>query len=356
MVEIINIIILLFIGFISGINESTQILFVIPFLTIIICSCISLSIPKYNKISYFYLGLSIFNPEFLPFLPCAFYILTEDNNFHFDYLLFLIPYFTCKNYLMSFFLFITLGIAYILKIRYLEEKKLRIEYREQRDNSKELADLLTKTNKDLMIRQEQEIHIATLNERNRIAREIHDHVGHLLSSALLQIGAIETINSQENLKNAIHNLKATISSGMDNVRNSVHDLHDDALDIEVMIHKLCDEFTFCKAEFEYDVIKPLNNSIYYHILAIVKEAMNNTMKHSNASLLKIILREQTTFYQLIIHDNGTSISKNEKGIGLKNMSDRIDAMQGFFNIDTTNGFQIFITIPKEEKKNESTNY
>lgn len=356
MVEIINIIILLFIGVIAGFNNNTQSYFIIPFLTIIIFVSIALAIPKYRKISYIYLALTIFFPEFLPFLSCSFYILTEDKNFHIYNLLFLIPYILYDNRISACFLLITLGIAYILKIRYLEESFLRIEYLKQRDNSKELADLLTKTNKSLLIRQEQEIHIATLNERNRIAREIHDHVGHLLSSALLQIGAIETINTQENMRDAIRNLKVTISNGMDNVRNSVHDLHDDALDIEVMINKLCKEFTFCCAEFEYDVFSSISTTIYYHILAIVKEAMNNTMKHSNATHLQITLREQTTFYQLIIHDNGTLISKNNEGIGLKNMGNRVETVGGFFNIDTTTGFQIFITIPKEEQGNESINY
>ena len=44
--------------------------------------------------------------------------------------------------------------------------------------------ILSEKNKNLLIQQEQEVRIATLNERNRIAREIHDNVGHLLSSAL----------------------------------------------------------------------------------------------------------------------------------------------------------------------------
>ena len=59
--------------------------------------------------------------------------------------------------------------------------------------------ILSEKNKNLLIQQEQEVRIATLNERNRIAREIHDNVGHLLSSALLQIGAIQAIFTQEEL-------------------------------------------------------------------------------------------------------------------------------------------------------------
>ena len=46
--------------------------------------------------------------------------------------------------------------------------------------------MLTQKNKDLLEKQDYEIHVATLKERNRIAREIHDNVGHMLSRSLLQ--------------------------------------------------------------------------------------------------------------------------------------------------------------------------
>ena len=219
----------------------------------------------------------------------------------------------------------------------------------QRDATKELANLIEEKNKNLLLAQEQDIHIAILNERNRIAREIHDHVGHLLSSSLLQIGALQAINQQDNMKAPLQDLRSTISQGMDNVRNSVHDLHDDALDLHIVLQKLCEEYTFCKIQLEYDIVHPFGNTMYYHILAIIKEALHNITRHSNANMVSLTLREQPAFYQLIIHDNGTDIYIKKEGIGLQNMKDRVDQMHGFFNILTDDGFQIFITIPKEDK-------
>ena len=356
MVEIINILILLFIGLISEIYTNIQSFFIIPFLVIIILCCTSLSIKKYSKLSYLYLGLSLLFQDFIVFLPCAFYIIISDEKLYISYILFFAPFLLHIQYNSNFIVFITMIIAYTLKIIYIKDEKLRNAYRTQRDNTKELADLLQKTNKDLLVHQQQEIHIGILNERNRIAREIHDHVGHLLSSALLQIGAIETINTQDNLNDSIHNLKKTISNGMDNVRKSVHNLHEDSLNLETIVSKLCEEFSFCEAKFEYDVINDLSNEKYYHFLAIIKEAMNNTIKHSNATSFSIVLREQPLFYQLIIQDNGNQISKNNSGMGLQNMKDRVEAMRGILNINTSKGFQIFITIPKEGKNNESINY
>ncbi|HBQ74681.1 MAG TPA: two-component sensor histidine kinase, partial [Erysipelotrichaceae bacterium] len=139
-------------------------------------------------------------------------------------------------------------------------------------------DILSNKNRHLLVQQEQEIRIAILDERNRIAREIHDHVGHLLSSALLQIGAIQAIQKEDKLKEPLQNLRDTLSQGMDNVRSSVHDLHDDALDLQVTLQRLLKDYSFCDGTLEYDVLHPLSQQTIYHILAIVKESMNNTMK------------------------------------------------------------------------------
>ena len=69
---------------------------------------------------------------------------------------------------------------------------------EPRDESTEMAMHLAEKNKDLMEKQEYEVHLATLAER-RIAREIHDNVGHMLSSAILQVGALRAVNAQPSL-------------------------------------------------------------------------------------------------------------------------------------------------------------
>lgn len=134
----------------------------------------------------------------------------------------------------------------LLKQQTLSQQQLEQDYKKQRDTSRELAMILSEKNKNLLIQQEQEVRIATLNERNRIAREIHDNVGHLLSSALLQIGAIQAIFTQEELQEPLTNLRSTISTGMDSIRSSVHNLHDDALDLQAALQTLIQNFTFCK--------------------------------------------------------------------------------------------------------------
>ena len=72
------------------------------------------------------------------------------------------------------------------RILYLEQEMIRL-----RDTSTELNLVLQEKNKNLMEKQDYEIYLATLRERNRIAREIHDNVGHMLSRSILQMGALD---------------------------------------------------------------------------------------------------------------------------------------------------------------------
>lgn len=71
--------------------------------------------------------------------------------------------------------------------------------------------------------------LATLNERNRIAREIHDNVGHLLSRSLLQVGALQVVNRDETVRQGLDTMRDTLSGAMDSIRRSVHDLHDESV-------------------------------------------------------------------------------------------------------------------------------
>lgn len=348
--EFVDLSILLFFGlcfnYFNGIETGN----VVAFLLIIAICIYRLLYKKVQLLSYVPLLLSFFSIAFFAYLPCVFYIEVKDRSWRPNYMIFIAIYaYTIAQKSTVLLQLFVLLIAWVLRVRYIENEKLKEAYVLQRDNTKELALLLEEKNKNLMVRQEQEIEIATLNERNRIAREIHDHVGHLLSSSLLQLGALQAINEHEQLKQPLQDLRDTLSKGMDNVRESVHDLHEEAINLHVVLKKLCSEFNFCNIELEYDILQPVSSKQYYHIIAIIKESMTNTMKHSNATLMSITLREQPAFYQLLLQDNGSVQKETTSGIGLHNIVDRVDAMHGYCNINKSNGFLIFITIPKEEE-------
>ncbi|HHW48725.1 MAG TPA: two-component sensor histidine kinase [Clostridiaceae bacterium] len=207
---------------------------------------------------------------------------------------------------------------------------------------------LTKQNRELIEKQDYELHLATLNERNRIAREIHDNVGHLLSSAILQTGALLMVTKDEKLRKCLKDLNDTLSQAMNNIRNSVHELYDESVDLNVKIEELVKQFTFCELSYEYGIYSNPDKKLKYAFISIVKEALSNIARHSNADRASIVLREHPAFYQLMIRDNGTAKNySTDEGIGIKNMIDRVHSFNGNINITTKNGFEIFISIPKE---------
>lgn len=348
-----NKVILLILCVFTQFHQAPTIHGILPFLSCLICSLLHDLLPSHRfKLYILYLLLMIVYPLFLFFLPLMVYD-TYSRKHWYRLLPYLIIYLYYRAIDWDMWQIMTLffcAIACILKDQKVRHDVLLNTYRLQRDSSKEVTLLLEEKNRDLMIQQNYEIQVATLDERNRIAREIHDNVGHLLSSSLLQIGAIQVINEKEAMKQSLSTLRTTLSTAMDEIRSSVHNLHEDAIQLDMEIEKLIKEFTFCNVSFIYDIEDILSKDLKYHILAIVKEALHNIVSHSNADKAMISLREQPSFYQLIIEDNGTKTSTKKDGIGLQNIQYRISLYHGYMNIQKDKGFRIFITIPKEAKK------
>ncbi len=219
-----------------------------------------------------------------------------------------------------------------------------------RDNGVELNLMLEEKNRILIEKQDYEIYLATLKERNRIAREIHDNVGHLLSRSILQIGALGTIYKEEPLHGHLTGINDTLNLAMDSIRESVHDLHDDSIDLKQAILDATKEMKEnYRLKIDFDMTKAVPKTVKYCFIATVKEAMSNIIKHSDANKIEIILREHPGFYQLSIEDNGTtSSSASTGGIGLINMKERVEALRGTLHIQSESGFKIFITIKKQE--------
>ena len=222
-----------------------------------------------------------------------------------------------------------------------------------RDNAVEFSNELIRKNEQIIEAQDNEVHLAMLKERNRIAREIHDNVGHMLTRTILQMGAIQIINKDENLKEPLDSVKSTLDEAMTSIRKSVHDLHDDSIDLESSlldaISPLKEDY---KVHFDYDVQGHISGKLKYCFIAIVKEAVNNIIKHSNGDTVNIVVREHPAMCTLSIDDNGEcSESISGGGIGLENMHDRVRSLGGVLNITPSkSGFRIFVSIMKNRNE------
>lgn len=298
-----------------------------------------------------YSVLACFVPQFIAFLPLiAFDMLF--GKYRYLHLIGIIPLvlaFRSPMWHTAFETVALLPASLLISYQSWRQMSLRAKYNELLDEAREMSLHMRKQNRELIEKQDFELSNATLNERNRIAREIHDNVGHLLSSAILQSGAMMTINKDENMANSLKTLKDTLNQAMDSIRASVHQLHDESMDLEAQILKITSQFTFCELKYDYQISSNPDRKIKYAFLTVIREALTNIMRHSNATQASIVLREHPAMYQLIIRDNGSNIQyRADEGLGLKNMIDRVEALNGNINILTQHGFEIFISIPKEE--------
>lgn len=325
---------------------------IVPILIAVIFSA-SLSYLEDDRITLgtfiLYLVICFFEPTFLFFIPLICYdVLIFKHKW--IWALALLPLINNMSHTLSNsngLIAVLILVAYLIKNRTLSLQKIKYEYYSLRDNSKEKSMQLEQKNKELMEKQDYEINLATLKERNRIARDIHDNVGHMLSRSILQIGAILATTKDETEKENFRLLKDTLSEAMDSIRSSVHDLHEESIDLEIEIQNIISNFKFCPVEFDYDIEAKIDKSIKYCFISVTKEALSNIIKHSNATKVSIKMMEHPALYQLVIHDNGLNCCyDSESGIGLKNIKDRVEALSGNVNISFETGFRIFITIPK----------
>ncbi len=296
--------------------------------------------------------LSLFFPDLMYFIPLICYDCFMEKQF---------PVIVCMviPLAMNFHaspdralaMLVPLGfVSYIIKYHTVHIENLRKEYINLRDDMVELSRNLELKNRELMEKQDYEINLATLNERNRIAREIHDSVGHVMSSSILQVGALMATVKDEEEKALLNDLKDTLTSGMNSIRKSVHDLHDDSIDLYNQLEKLVRGFSFCRIKFDYDMGEKQSLKAKYAIVAIVRESLSNIIRHSDATEVSLVVREHPGIYQVIVFDNGTTKQYSfEKGMGLNNIKSRVESLGGTFNIDTKMGFKVFVSIPKEDE-------
>lgn len=222
-----------------------------------------------------------------------------------------------------------------------------------RDDSIELEEILKNKNKALLMEQDQQVHLATLAERNRIAREIHDNVGHLLSRAILLLGAISTVNKDEAIAPQLKMLSDTLDESMEKMRSSVHDLHDDSIDLEKNITEILNELKGFTVNTELDLDENLPTDVKLSIIGILKEAVTNIIKHSNGNIVSVILHQNFSFCTISITDNGTlSLEQKQKisiedydGIGLTNIRNRANSLGGEAYFYINDGFTVFARLP-----------
>ncbi|WP_027408960.1 sensor histidine kinase [Anoxybacteroides tepidamans] len=191
-----------------------------------------------------------------------------------------------------------------------------------------------------------------LEERNRLAQEIHDQIGHSMTGALIQMEAAKRLmdidhnKAKEFLQNAIHISK----EGIENIRITLKHIKPRAEQMGINRVKLfIEEFSaqhniqipfVCKGNLE--VISPIQWKIIYENIT---EALTNAMKYAEATVISIEIHVLNTLIKIEVKDNGKGAEKVTKGLGIIGMEERAASVNGTVIVDGTNGFSVTTLLP-----------
>lgn len=225
------------------------------------------------------------------------------------------------------------------------------------DQLKALNQRFRQEQQHLIAVQDQRSESQVLSERKRIVDEIHDILGHQLSSAVIQIGALEYVVADASAKESLGHVRQVLNTSMENIRTVIHEERASTIDLERELTAVTDAFTKAPLRFTYQNQRKVSNQTAHSIMNIVREGLANINKHSNATKVSVRFVESTEKWVLLIADNGDELADDRSqiaGIGLLNIEERIQLLGGTLHISRENGFRIFITIPFEEVTDEHT--
>ncbi|MCI8297141.1 MAG: sensor histidine kinase [Lachnospiraceae bacterium] len=227
------------------------------------------------------------------------------------------------------------------------------EYRE-RERIQNLNDQLEEANQKLKEYAAEAEKNAEMRERNRLAREIHDTLGHALTGIVAGIDASLTMLdiAPEAAKQQLMKIGEVARQGITDVRRSVSKLRPDALekfDLERAVTKLLEDTSAASgAEITFDhQVTPLK----FHedeeeaIYRVVQEATTNAIRHGHATKIHIAISKVGQWLTITVKDNGTGCGAVEEGFGLKHMQERLELLNGSLSYDGRDGFWIEARIP-----------
>lgn len=200
---------------------------------------------------------------------------------------------------------------------------------------------------------ESEIMVAT-RERNRLAREIHDTLGHALTGIITGIEACTALLdvAPEAAKQQLSVIADVARQGMTDVRRSVKALRPDVLEkfnLEKALLQIIEEMrAVTNTEIFYQCTTDLNGfnedeeEIIYRI---VQECITNAIRHGKAKKIWIQIDREYYLLKLCVKDNGTGCKEIEKGFGLHHMEERLKMLQGELSYDGSDGFRVEAHIP-----------
>ena len=197
-------------------------------------------------------------------------------------------------------------------------------------------------------------------ERNRLAREIHDTLGHTLTGLSVGLEACRVmIDKDVNVTKAqLGILEESAKRGLTDVRRSVDKLKPDALEryslkeaLDMMImdyQKLTDVTILYLCHLPLVNLNADEEEIVYRV---VQEGMTNSVRHGHATKIYVSIAQADNNLIIIIEDNGQGCKNVKPGFGIHHLTERIDLLQGRIRYYGDKGFELIVEIPMRRGEN-----
>jgi len=211
-----------------------------------------------------------------------------------------------------------------------------------------VINIIRQQRKNLIFQKEKiQAEITTLeNERRRIASDLHDDLGPLLSAVKLQINSVEVPDIED--KELIERSGLYIDNILARIREISNNLMPQALarkGLVIALQEFIDNLTLGHP-FDIQFVSTgdiaLKDDKEIHLYRIILEIIHNALKHSQASNLNVLLRSENNRLRVDIADNGSgfeyhTINKTGAGLGLKNIESRVEMLRGELYVETQPG-------------------
>lgn len=203
--------------------------------------------------------------------------------------------------------------------------------------------------------------ITLLKERNRISREIHDSVGHALSTAMIQLSAMEAVADKEgsNLKGMAGNLRSFINESFQDVKKAVRELRPDEYDNYqglLRVQEICKNFEKLSGVRVKTIVSKgewnLSTKQVNHLYRITQEVLANSLRHGKATEVKVVMNFTSEEFVMSFKDNGVGTNNiMESGLGLKNIKERAAEIDAIVDMKSAlgKGFFVKIIVPREKE-------
>ena len=203
----------------------------------------------------------------------------------------------------------------------------------------------TAANQRLFVAQEQIEHLAKIAERERIARDLHDVLGHTLSVVVLKSELAGKLigGEAERARQEIGEVEQIARQALGEVREAIRGYRAEGIAAEIARARRALDSAGVRLEWHADSLRlePAHESV---LSLVLRESVTNILRHAGATSCRLELSADSRGTRLSVHDDGRGAS-DYNGNGLRGMRERVEALGGRLEVDARQGTRLTVDIP-----------